>query len=98
MAKAEYSPESILNVAEAAEFMGVSQAQVRGACHLNEGSPGRMPHFRMGKHIRIPFWGLIGWIAAQSGAAMPVLASKSYQNGRMLRTNRKPRRLTRKRS
>lgn len=88
--------DAILNVEQAAAFLEVSPSQVRHACKLVDGHPDRIPNFRMGKHIRIPFWGLLEWIARRSGAGMPSAPSGEHRPARMLRSTRS-RRLIRKR-
>ncbi len=93
---AEYTDKDILNVAQAAEYLHVSQATVRQHCAIAHGEPDRLPNFRMGNAIRIPFWGLLGWVASRSGAGLP-RASKPSRPPRMIRKNRTPRRVHRTR-
>jgi hypothetical protein len=72
--KARYAPSDILSVEQAAAYLDVSEATVRAHCKLVPGEPDRIPNFRMGERagaIKIPFWGLLGWIAQRSGCPVP---------------------------
>ena len=90
--KPRYAIDDILNVAQAAEYVRVSEPTLRAYCHLAEGVPDRVPHFRMGTSIRIPFWGLLQWISRRAGVGLP-----SYERSDHRKMRSKPRRLTRRR-
>jgi hypothetical protein len=84
-----YAHTAILNVEEVAAYLRMSAATVRHYCHLVEGQPDRMPNFRMGKAIRIPFWGLQEWIARRSGCGLPAPEARRIIKSKPRRTARR---------
>ena len=60
------SSDFVLTVSEAAEMLKVSENHL-----YNLISQKLVPHFRAGKLIRIPRWGLLQFIAAESGVPLP---------------------------
>ena len=88
-----YMQEDILSVAEAAAYLRVSEPTVRQLCHLVEGEADRIPNFRLGTAIRIPFWGLVNWISRRSGAGLPQAASRSKMRAKSRRITRRRRRI-----
>ncbi len=92
-----YTPDAILTVKEAAEYLKLSQSTIRSFCNLDEDQPDRIPNWRIGTSIRIPFWGLLIWIGNRSGSGPPPTApSKKPRHRRMMRAP-KPRRILAKR-
>ena len=64
----------ILTPAEAAPILKLHPQTVRQLCNLPEGAAGRIPNFRpTSKDIRIPYWGLLEWVAERSGSKLPIV-------------------------
>ena len=57
----------VLTVPQAAKLLQVSVNYLYSLINQNA-----IPHVRFGKLIRIPRWGLLQYIAAQSGAPLPL--------------------------
>lgn len=80
-ASPEYKERDILTVDQAAKFLQLSPATVRHYCHLAEGLPERIPHFRLGSAIRIPYWALLRWVAERSGTNVPRVVANGESQG-----------------
>jgi excisionase family DNA binding protein len=69
----------VYTVPQAARLLQCSDNHVYSLC-----SQDRLPHFRAGKLIRIPRWGLMQYIAEVSGAPLPELAIKRDQSAHVV--------------
>jgi hypothetical protein len=89
----------ILSVEQAAAFLDVSQSTIRAHCNLALGQPDRIPNFRIGERagtIKIPFWGLINWIAQRAGCQVPLAEQVDKRKKRRI-MEAQPRRLVKMR-
>ena len=68
-AKKPSAPEEpvVLTVSQAAKLLQVSENHLYSLI-----SQGAIPHVRVGRLIRLPRWGLFQFLAAQSGAPLPL--------------------------
>ena len=73
-AKKPSAPEEpvVLTVSQAAKLLQVSENHLYSLI-----SQDAIPHVRFGKLIRVPRWGLLQFLAAQSGAPLPLNALAS---------------------
>ena len=62
----------VYTITRAAKLLQVSENHLRSL--INQGA---VPHVRLGKLIRIPRWALLQYLAAQSGAPLPLELAKS---------------------
>jgi excisionase family DNA binding protein len=67
----------VFTVSQAAKLLQVSENHIYSLVSQDE-----IPHVRVGKLIRIPRWGLLQFLASQSGAPLPLnpLASEPTES------------------
>lgn len=65
---ATYPDDKILTVEEAAKYLRISTSTAYKLTQLAEHCPDRLPCLRVGRIVRIPFWGLKQYVARQANA------------------------------
>lgn len=67
-----YPDSAILNVEELAKYLRVQKDHAYELVHSGE-----IPSVRLGRQFRIPMWGVLQWVARQSGAPYSLTAERN---------------------
>lgn len=71
-----YPDNAILNVEELAAYLRIQKDHAYELVHQGE-----IPSVRLGRQFRIPMWGVLQWLARQSGAPYSLAPERQVNMG-----------------